>query len=133
VEIYDMATGKCLAGTRLQGQMPQFTPGGSEVLLYYSEPNREGEWETIKDNEFNPPELMLLGRWQSIPKKSPWKSYHDYQVMDDGWLLSSSGKRLLWMPHNWRSSKMSRVWSEHFLALLHSGLPEVMILELLEE
>ena len=53
--------------------------------------------------------------------------------MDDGWILSSSGKPVLWVPHHWRSDELARIWSGWFLALVHAGLSEAVIIELPEE
>ena len=61
----------------------------------------------------------------------PWGSQLGYRVTDGGWILGESGKRLLMLPSLWQSRfKIERVWSRSFLALLHGGLPEPVILEL---
>ena len=61
----------------------------------------------------------------------PWGSSRGYKVTEDDWILGAGGKRLLMLPPLWRSkSKVDRVWNEKFLALLHGGLPEIVILEL---
>jgi WD40 repeat protein len=61
----------------------------------------------------------------------PWGSSHGYRVTQDGWILGMGGKRLLALPPLWQSQfKVYRVWNGKFLALLHGGLPELVILEL---
>ena len=59
-------------------------------------------------------------------------SNHDYEVTDDGWVLSPSRKRLLWLPHRWRSKEEHRRWDGRFLGLLDGQLAEVVILEFFE-
>ena len=61
----------------------------------------------------------------------PWGSSRGCKVTHDGWVLGADGKRLLMLPPLWHSrSKVHRVWSGRFLALLHGALPELVILEL---
>ena len=121
LNIYDVATGKHLIGTR---GASSFILDGHEAWCYWP------QWRaslTIEDSESK---LVYLDKAMDPPEKYPWDSPHGYQIRD-GWILSSSGKRLLWLPHHWRHvSKSSKIWSEQFLALLHSELPEVVILEL---
>ena len=63
------------------------------------------------------------------PEGYPWESSYGYQVTDDWWILGPDGKRLLMLPPCWQSYMVQRVWRGHFLALLHGGLPEPVILE----
>ena len=53
-----------------------------------------------------------------------------YQVTNDWWTLGPGRKRLLMLPPLWQSYPVQRVWKGHFLALLHAGLSEPVILEL---
>jgi len=65
------------------------------------------------------------------PEGYPWASSHGYQVMNDWWILGPDGQRLLMLPPAWQSLvAVRRVWKGQFLALLHCGLPEPVILEL---
>jgi len=67
------------------------------------------------------------------PWKCPWGSSCGYKVTYDGWILGVYGKRMLMLPPLWQSqSKVNRVWNGELLALLHSSLPEPVILELIE-
>ena len=61
-----------------------------------------------------------------------WQSSCGYEVTNDGWILSGSKQRLLWLPHHWRSRKQHRRWEGQFLGLLHEELAEVVILEFLD-
>jgi len=60
----------------------------------------------------------------------PWASSCGYQVTDDWWILDPDRKRLLMLPPPWRSYPLLRVWKGQFLALLHGGLLEPVILKL---
>jgi len=65
------------------------------------------------------------------PEGYPWASSHGYQVTNDWWILGPDGKRVLMLPPPWQSPKaILRVWKGKFLALLHCGLSEPVILEL---
>ena len=70
--------------------------------------------------------------WADIEDGScPWGPSRGYGVTDDGWILGGGGKRLLMLPPLWRSPRSGdQVWNGQFLALLHGGLPEPVILEL---
>ena len=126
LDVYDMPTGKHLAGTTLAGHRPWFTPDGREVWC------DKGEgWTIVGGSGSDLPKLEELEPARYQPDGCPWESAHGHEVTDDGWILSSRGKRLLWLPPHWRSSKTHKVWSGQFLALLRPELPEAVILELL--
>ena len=59
----------------------------------------------------------------------PWESRLGYEVTGDGWVLSATRKRLLWLPHRWRSKAWQRAWGGRFLGLLQGELSEIVILE----
>ena len=61
---------------------------------------------------------------------NPWTSPYGYQVTDDWWILGTDGKRLMMLPAHWRSDPMNRRWKGQFLALLHRGLSQPVILSL---
>ena len=66
------------------------------------------------------------------PEGYPWGSSCGYKVTNDWWILGPDGKRLLMLPPRWRSTDaVRRVWKGQFLALLHIGLSEPVILELI--
>ena len=71
--------------------------------------------------------------WTSVehpPEGCPWVPPRGYQVTRE-WILGLDGKRLLMFPPLWQSpAAVDRAWKGQFLALLHDGLSEVVILEL---
>ena len=64
------------------------------------------------------------------PEGYPWASSRGYRVTNDWWILDPDGKRLLMLPPHWQSYAVHRVWKGKFLALLHGGLSEPVILEM---
>jgi len=127
--IYDVSTGECLAGAITRGFMPWFTPDGCEVWCMDNDRNVEG-WTIVKDSESDVTKLEPVGPTGRPLGGIPWRSSRGYRVTDDWWVVSPSGKRLLWLPHDWRSYEEHRRWSGRFLGLLHRELPEAVILEL---
>jgi len=128
LDIHDASTGEHLAGTIAKVLMPWFTPDGHEVWCM---PNRTLEgWAIVKDSESGVAKLEPVGPTIHPSGGIPQRSSRGYQVSDDWWVVSPSGKRLLWLPHDWRSYEWSRRWSGRFLGLWHKELPEAVILEL---
>ena len=131
LEVYDASTGSCLARVDTEDLlMPQFTQDGREVWAGSYAPFEE-QCEIIEDGESGAIELKL----QSIyPRQSGFfrASSRGYTVTDDWWVLSPTQKRLLWLPHRWRSDEWNRAWGGRFLGLLDGELSEVVILEFLE-
>ncbi|KAF9646208.1 hypothetical protein BDM02DRAFT_270538 [Thelephora ganbajun] len=135
LHLHDVTTGQCLGSVPMRGRgdrCPWFTPDGREV--WYITDRGEANGLTItKGNKSGVIKLEQLGPTNQPPSTPPWLSSRGYQIMDDGWILGTSGKRLLWLPPHWRSlDTEARMWSGRFLALLHSALPEAVILELEE-
>jgi WD40 repeat protein len=123
--IYDMGNGKLLASVRAEGHMVGFSRRGVEGGVWCATADGDvGEWV------FSGSALIPVRRNPAEQQGFPWQSSRGYQVTDDGWIINSRGKRLLWLPHRWQSGWMARRWDEHFLALLHGGLPEPVILDL---
>ena len=133
--IYDVSTGREVTSVNTTWVKPQLTRGGHQ-LWDVSGSSVKG-WKIIQEGEPNPfarshanPELL---KPTECPLDIfPWKSTRGYKVTDDGWILSPAQKRLLWLPHDWRSHERHRVWSGQFLGLLHGRLSEVVILEFLD-
>ena len=128
INIYDTTSGKYLTGTRSNGRRPWFTPDGCEIRCSLA--NEVERWAIIMDRGLN---MKSLGIPRHRQEGCPWISLHGYRITDDGWILNSNGKRLLWLPPHWQSDEEERIWGGRFLALLHSPLPEAVILEVLEE
>ena len=126
--IYNMSTGKLIHTlSQVNGCVPWFTPDGHEICCVDS----EDRWAIIKDSESNITKLEYLDLDTNPLGASPWKSPHGHQIADR-WIISSSGKQLLWLPYNWRPTSDSIMWDGQFLAILN-GLPEVVIFELPEK
>lgn len=108
------------------GEVPRFSPDGCDIWCVFGHGRAiarrvGGEWKEhpkwISDIE-NPPEGY------------PWGS-SQYRVTDDWWVLGPDGKRLLLLSPPWQSADaVHRVWKGQFLALLHGGLLEPVILNL---
>jgi hypothetical protein len=126
-----MSTGKHLAGTKAEGDKVWLTPDGHKVWCGYF-PSVSKGWAIIKDNKSNATKLKPL-QTPHNPAGFPWRPSDDCKIMDNRWILSSSGKWVLWLPHNWQLGKRYEVWSGQFLAFLDPELPEAVILELLKE
>jgi len=129
--ILDMATGKCLGGIKKTVYRLWWAPNEHEGWCR----NIFGiqEWGIVKNYESGFLKMVSLGLLQDQSKVNPWVSSRGYEIMDDGWILNSNEKRLFWLPPHWRRGEMNRMWSGRFLALLHSGLPEAVILEVLQK
>ena len=127
LNIYDVSTGKRLTGTATDGRMPWFAPKGREVWCL--EGGTAKGWTIIEDRESDLTKLEPLGSTTDPSGGPPWRSSRGYKVMDDGWVFSPSGKGSLWLPHHWMSNEEDRTWGGRFLGLLHSGLPEAVIIE----
>ena len=135
LDIYDTPTGTHLANTNTTpwGDWVWFTPDGQEVWLLDSTGSGGRGWAIVRDGKSNVLNLEALDSTGSPSGGFPWQSSRGCQVTDDGWILNSTGKRLLWLPPHWRSAEVHRAWCGRFLALLHPGLPEVVVLEVLVE
>ena len=132
LRIYNASTGRCLAGIKAQVSSPRFTPGGREVWGKTNSPGVEG-WAIVEDRESGITEVEPLAPTACPPGVLPWQSSQGYEVTDDGWKLNSDKRRLLWLPHHWRSDERCRIWSCQFLGLGHPDLPdEAVVLEFFE-
>ena len=130
--LYDAHTGQHLQTVTQDDYSiytPWFTPDGREVWCERSNGGLDG-WKVVEDSKSDATELEYLGSTTHRPDGPPSRSSRGYQVTEGWWILGPSRKRLLWLPPQWRSGERQRMWGKLFLALLHSGLPEVVILEL---
>ncbi|KAF8488885.1 hypothetical protein F5888DRAFT_1809332 [Russula emetica] len=129
LHIYDASTGKHLVDTPSDEGMLWFTPDGHEVW------HLNGGWVIVKDSESDVTKLEFLGRPPTrVPSGGlPRQSSRGYLVTDGGWIISPSGKRLFWLHPLWRGREWERLWSGQFLGLLHLELPDLVVLESLEE
>ena len=129
LNIYDVSTGKCLTGTRIEARTPWFTQDGCEVWCKPLDDGSVRGWRIVEDNESDLTKLEPLGS-TAPPPGSPWQSPRGHRVTRE-WVLDSSGRRLLWLPRRWRSDGGSSMrWGGRFLGLLHADLLDAVILEL---
>jgi len=131
LDIYDMSTGEHIVGTTESFFRPWFSRDGREV--WYSGYGMYGR-KVIRDGGSNIIGLERLLPYGHVPSGGHlWESSHGYKVTDDGWILDSRKKRVMWLPHHWRPvSEWNQIWDERFLALFNHGLPEPVIIELYE-
>ena len=135
--ILDGSTGKHIGGISATNKLEyvQFTPDGCEIQGEELFPRHKMVgWKIIKDGKSGSVKLESLGEIKFTPKLPSWQSSLGYEVMNDGWVLSPNKERLLWLPHQWRSTdryggEKDRRWNGQILGLKHPGLSEVVILE----
>ena len=128
--IFNLRAKELLAYVDSREVVPGFTLDGHIVWCagYRGDLDR---WRVTEDGTPQVTKLESLGSTDDPPEGFPWRSSHGYQVTGDGWILSSRGKRLLWLPHHWRSQgSFRKMWRGKFLALLHAELSEPVVLEL---
>ena len=131
LDICDMSTGRCLSRKALNfsGQRVGFTWDGREVWATCFVPGCDEGWKIVEDSGSGPIRVERRDGFVRPSGVFPWESRHGYEVTGDGWVLSATRKRLLWLPHRWRSHFSRTAWSGRFLGLLHQELSEVVILE----
>jgi hypothetical protein len=126
--IYSTSTGERLGYEPTKKRIALFTPDGCNIWCttngYEAEVWSVGSGQNV---------LEHLGHSVDVgdpPEGYPWASSQGYEVTDDSWILGPYGKRLLMLPPPWQSHMVHRIWKGQFLALLHGGLFEPVILEL---
>jgi len=133
LSIYSASTGECLGGKYTLGNTPEttlwFSPDGCDVWCVRDSSEAYRVWEFSGGwNELDPG--LLEPEWRTVDVEGyPWRPSLGYQVTNDWWILGPDGKRLLMLPPSFRSHAVHRVWKGQFLALLHGGLSEAVILE----
>ena len=132
--LYDLSTGKRLATIESHDPhrmtlAPWVSPDSREVW-FGSDKHLYGHAIVVGD-ESGLVKLDQLGPDASPSGGFPWESSRGYEVTHGGWVLSPLGRRLLWLPHSWRSDNLW-TWQGRFLGLFHRSLPEVVILEFYE-
>ena len=131
LQIYDMSTGRCLTSAEViyHTTWVGFTWDGHEVWTAPADGIDKTGWKIVEDSGSGP--IRLEPRDEIVPPSGvfPWESRCGYEVTGDGWVLSATQKRLLWLPRHWRSKVWKMAWSGRFLGLLHHELWEIVILE----
>ncbi|KAF9786457.1 hypothetical protein BJ322DRAFT_788542 [Thelephora terrestris] len=132
VEIYDVSTGKRLAGVRLPRDLSSasFTLDGLEV--WGEDSCSMIGWKVVEDSESGITELERLEPTTFPPELLPSNSFCGHRIMHDGWIISPTKKRLLWLPNHWRSDDWLPSWGRRLLGLKCRGTSDVVILEFFE-
>ena len=131
LEIYDVSTGRCLAGVRVPSNLLSacFTPDGLGV--WGEDFNSVLGWEVVEDH-VSCVKLEPLLPTTCPPRVLPLGSSRGHDITHDGWVLSPTKKRPLWLPDHWRSDNWTSTWGRRFLGLRRRGTLEVVILEFFE-
>ena len=130
LQIFDMSTGRSLTSAEASGaRWVGFTRDGREVWTASRNDLDKTGWKIVEDSGSGSIELEPRDGTVCPSGVFPWESRRGYEVKGDGWVLSATQKRLLWLPHRWRSEVWQRAWGGQFLGLLHWELSEVVILE----
>ena len=124
LDIYDMSTGKHVVGVTVSVFRPWFTRDGREVRC-----ESRGQ-KIIRGRGSDIIGLEPVGDDDDPSGGRLWESSHGHEVTDDGWILDSRKKRVIWLPHHWRVYEEDQMWDERFLALFGRELPEPIIIEL---
>ena len=127
VTIYSASTGRSLYDRYSGEGRLWFTPDGHEVWC-----SEDEGWAIVKDSESGIARLNRINTATKSPSGGfPWQSSCGYQVIEQKWILSSSGKRLLCLPPHLQMWKKHWVWAGQFLA--YGRLQEAIVVELPEE
>jgi WD40 repeat protein len=130
LHVYTVHTGKHLTGARSVGYIPGFSSSSCEVWCTTFGGTVDC-WEILEKDGPSAIKLKQLREKTKPLSGFPWHPPCGYQVTNDGWILSPSGKFLLWLPHHLRQDKMiQRKWSRRFLAIWNENMPEPYILKL---
>ena len=129
LHIHDVSTGRRLAGTSIPNMTRKVALDEQGDVWCMSWDNSWKGWKIIEDNESGITELKSLDTTTCLLRLLHWQSSCGYEITEDGWVLSPTQKRLLWLPHRWRSNEGSRIWDGRFLGLGHPELLEAVILE----
>ena len=129
-------TGRLACSTTLRSSLgipfPWFTQDGCEIWTTEGQNPLRG-WKIIEGSEPGSTELKPLGPTVHPSGGFPWESRLGYEVTPEGWVRSSSGKLLVWLPGQWRSGdRRAIIWHGQFVGLLRGELSEPVILELSE-
>jgi len=99
LKVYNMNTGKLLASDKRNASssmcdlywLPSlgYSPDGSEIW-YAPDDDSRFQWGIVEDRKSGITRLEYFGSSRGPHGRFLWDSSHGYQVMDNGWILSSS-------------------------------------------
>ena len=131
--VWDVSTGKWCASTPVSQEQDPLSIALDECRIWCMNVDHHVKgWKIVKNSRSQIRELEPLEPTEYPSQIFPWQSHHGYEVTNDGWVLSPTKKRLMWLPHHWMSEETFRIWSGQILGLRHRELPEVVILEFFE-
>ena len=115
--VYNIHTRERLVVAESYGWIPGFTLDGCKVWCAGWD-GGVNEWLILKEDGSNTTKLELLIEDQGLPDGYPFISAHGYHITEDGWILNSSGKHLLWISPHWQSiDESQRCWNGNFFAM----------------
>ena len=129
LHIHDVSTGRQLAGTSISNASQEIALDEQGDVWCIDWDDSRKLWEITGDNKSSITELKSLETTMCPPQLYRWQSSLGYEITEDGWVLSPTQRRLLWLPHCWRSCEVDRIWDGRFLGLVHGELLEAVILE----
>jgi hypothetical protein len=128
--VYNMHNGEKLAVARSDDWRPGFTPDSCEVWISDADGELD-QWSIVEKGGSNGIKLQQVAKAITPQDGFPWHSPCGYQLTDDGRILSSSGKQLLWLPHHWRPDAKFQVrWGRNILVVWNEYLLEPIMLKL---
>ena len=110
------------------------------LWILKSVPNARSSTLTPRTS-YLPVELEILedGSIRNVTKElldSPWSWVNLFScgcsigIGSMGWVVDPNGKKLLWLPPNWRAKNVEDVrWNGNFLAFLHSHHPDPIVVQ----
>ena len=127
--IYNASTGERLVEEYGCPDTVRFSPDGRD--LWCADRGSEVAVWRVSDRQ-EQLERLVSGAYsmEHLPEGNPWGSSPGYRVTNDWWILGPDENRLLMLPPPWQSYVVRRVWKGRFLALVHGGRSEPVILEL---
>ena len=122
--IWNLSTGECCHYLCGGEYTVQFSPDGCNIWCA-QDGGKATVWRVGAKSQKPAKRAASI---EDPPEGNPWASPHGHKVTNDWWILGPDGKRLLLLPVHWRSEPVHRRWKGQFLALLHCGLPQPVIL-----
>jgi len=144
VSLYDIKTQEILNECTMEDMDEgdiwdiRFSPDGRQLWLllnrrfggpYCTTLHTTKDWRSpeVTEGLLEKTEGLLEDGW-SLDSRFPPPGYRTR--VGSGWVEGPGGRRLLWLPPNWRTGHMTEaVWDGNFLALVDERHPEPIIIE----